>query len=54
MKDSKKNEEEKRCKCYCDIPFTLADIFPCVYNHGDNHFLSCNLSNEKFIDKTNL
>ena len=42
MKDSKNNEEDKRCKCYCDIPFTLADIFPCVYNHGDNHFLSCN------------
>ena len=37
-----KDEEEKKCKCYF---VTLADIFPCFYNHGDNPFLDCNYLN---------
>ena len=45
MEVSTKIEKEKRCKCYCDIPFTLADIFPSVYSHGDSNFLSCNYIN---------
>ena len=46
MESTAKQEEEKGCKCcVCEIPFTLANIFPCVYANGDNHFLSCSYLN---------